>query len=547
MSTPQQQRAVYQEGRIALAIQAYKLGQFPTPTAAAKSYDVPPTTLRDRLKGKQPKRGSISNHRLLPPTAEESLVQWILSMDRRGMPPTTVAVRQMAGILAQQYKPSAYVGQTWVRDFIKRHDALKTKYNRKYDYQRAKCEDPELIRGWFQRVHDIVAEYGIPDNDIYNFDETGFQMGVISTAKVVTGTDRAGRPRTIQPGNREWVTVIETVCASGIAIPPLVIFEAVMHQAAWYKNGILPHDWAIGVSENGWTTNEIGLWWLQNVFDKHTKDRTSGCYRLLILDGHGSHVTPEFDQYCMDHSIIVLCMPPHSSHLLQPLDVGCFSVLKRSYGRLVEQKMSLGVNHIDKQEFLPLYQQARREALHTSNIRSGFAAAGLVPYDPTRVLSLLHAQLRTPSPPRQLPQQAWVAETPHNITELQNQTVLLKQYLKRRTQSPPSPTEVALNQLVKGCQVAMHSALFLAHENEKLRTENQRQKRKKAEKRSYLAKGGILTGAEAESLIEKESISRTEAEVRDRGEVRQRAPPKCSVCQSLEHNARTCPERQRTV
>jgi hypothetical protein len=222
-------------------------------------------------------------------------------------------------------------------------------------------------------------------------------MGVISTAKVITGTDRAGRPRTTQPGNREWVTVIEAICARGFAIPPLVIFEAVMHQAAWYADGLLPPNWVIGVSKSGWTTNEIGLYWLKH-FDTHTKDRMLGCYRLLILDGHSSHVTPEFNQYCIDHSIIVLCMPPHSSHLLQPLDVGCFSVLKRSYGRLVEQKMSLGVNHIDKHEFLPLYQQARAEALHESNLRSGFAATGPVPYEPDRVLSLLHAQYHTPSP-----------------------------------------------------------------------------------------------------------------------------------------------------
>jgi hypothetical protein len=101
------------------------------------------------------------------------------------------------------------------------------------------------------------------------------------------------------------------------------------------------------VSENSWTTNKIGLWWLKH-FDKHTKGRTIGRYRLLILDGYGSHISPEFDQYCIEHLIIVLCMPAHSSHLLQPLDVGCFSVLKRSYGRLVELKMSLGVNYIAK-------------------------------------------------------------------------------------------------------------------------------------------------------------------------------------------------------
>jgi hypothetical protein len=145
-------------------------------------------------------------------------------------------------------------------------------------------------------------------------------------------------------------------------------------------------------------------------------------------------------------------MPPHSSHLLQPLNVGCFAVLKRSYGRLVERLMSLGVNHIDKQEFIPLYQQARIEALHENNVRSGFAATGLVPFNPDRVLSLLHAQYYTPSP-QLLPQvqPKWVAETPHDIIELQHQTELVKSYIQRRTHSPLSPTEQALDQLVKGC------------------------------------------------------------------------------------------------
>mgnify|MGYP003428884493 FL=1 len=95
--------------------------------------------------------------------------------------------------------------------------------------------------------------------------------------------------------------------------------------------------------------------------------------------------------------------------------------------------------------------------------------------------------------------------------------------------------------------MAMHSAVLLAHENKRLQSENQRQKRKREKRRLYIAKGGILTGAEAQSLIEREEISRTEVEARDRGEVRQRAPPKCSVCQSLEHNARTCPERQKNA
>ena len=76
---------------------------------------------------------------------------------------------------------------------------------------------------------------------------------------------------------------------------------------------------------------------------------------------------------------------------------------------------------------------------------------------------------------------------------------MLKRYLKQRTYSPPSPTEQALGQLVKGCEMAMLSAVLLVSENKKLYMENQRQKRKKAKKRTYIARGGVISGAEGAS------------------------------------------------
>jgi hypothetical protein len=536
-------KSSYKEGRLELAIQAFQKGHYKTPTAAAIAFDVSKDTLIRRLHGIPSQRDSNSQKRLLTPEEEETIIEWVLSMDRRGMPPHQATIRQMVILLLAQRGYTKPVGKQWITRFINRHKTLKSKYNRKYDYQRAKCEDPILIQEWFQQVQQTIIEYGILEEDIYNFDETGFQMGVIATGKVVTGSDRAGRPRTIQPGNREWVTIVETVSSQGVLIPPLVIFEGIMHQRAWYQN--LPIDWTIGVSNNGWTTNEIGLFWLEKVFNRFTKDRTIGRYRLLILDGHGSHMTAEFDQYCRDHSIVVLCMPPHSSHLLQPLDVGCFAVLKRSYGRLVEHKMSLGINHIDKLDFLTLYQQARAQSLSEANIKSGFRGTGLVPYDPSAILSLLPAVHRTPSPlmhPLQPPQ--WTTETPHNIIELQQQTDLIKQYLKRRTQSPPTPTERALNQLVKGCQMAMHSAVILAEENQQLLAENKRQKRKRAQRRSYIARGGILSGQEAQSLIDIAIEGQNQPVILDTPQQRQRAPPKCSLCGSLLHKANKCSVQQ---
>ena len=143
-------------------------------------------------------------------------------------------------------------------------------------------------------------------------------------------------------------------------LQPFTIFKAKVAIASWFDN--LPKDWRIEVSANGWTSDKIGLRWLQKLFIPSTNSRVRGRFRLLILDGHGSHLTPQFDRICAENDIIPLCMPPHASHLLQPLDVGCFAVVKRAYGRFVSDLARQGYNHIDKYDFLDDYQRARLEA-----------------------------------------------------------------------------------------------------------------------------------------------------------------------------------------
>ena len=78
----------------------------------------------------------------------------------------------------------------------------------------------------------MKAKYSIQDEDTYNFDETGFIMGVISTRAVVTAAERRGRPKTVQQGNREWVTAIQGINAMGWAIPPFIIFASKHHLSA---------------------------------------------------------------------------------------------------------------------------------------------------------------------------------------------------------------------------------------------------------------------------------------------------------------------------
>jgi hypothetical protein len=79
-------------------------------------------------------------------------------------------------------------------------------------------------------------------------------------------------------------------------------------------------------------------------------------------------------------------MPRHSSHLLQPLEVGCFSPLKHEYGDEINKLIRCRINHITKLEFLPAFKAAFYRAFTATNIRSSFQGAGLVPFDPDSVI-----------------------------------------------------------------------------------------------------------------------------------------------------------------
>ncbi|RJE17767.1 Pogo transposable element, partial [Aspergillus sclerotialis] len=447
--TRSSRNSIEQEGRILLAISAIQKNEITAIREAARRFAIPESTLRRRLNSRMNRAETRANSHKLTQIEEESLVQWILSMDQRGVAPRPTTVREMANLLLQgrETTPVQTVGEKWVYNFVKRHSELATRFSRRYNYERAKCEDPKAIREWFDCVQRTIVQYGILSEDIYNFNETGFAMGLIATTKVVTRAEFYGRRSLLQPGNREWVTSIECTNASGWALPPCLIFKGKVFVQSWFEGLALPNDWQFELSPNGWTSDEIGLRWLQKLFIPSTTTRTKGKYRLLVLDGHGSHLTPQFDRTCSQNDIIPICMPPHSSHLLQPLDIGCFAVLKRSYGRLVETKMRVGINHIDKLEFLEAYPHARADAFKPETIRNSFAIAGLVPYDPDRVLSQLNIQLHTPTPPASRGSDSsrnFTPKTPQTLKQLRRQAASVQKLIKERSQSPPTPTDIAL-------------------------------------------------------------------------------------------------------
>ena len=183
------------------------------------------------------------------------------------------------------------VGKHWVGNFNERTPEIKLRRSRPYDRQRALNEDARVISPWFSLIQSVKEKYGILDEDIYNFDETGFLMGQIKTQMVFSGSEKRSAPKRIQPGNREWVTVIQGVNAAGWAIPPFVVFAGKVLISSWYYD--IPRDWILEVRPNGWTSNELAIAWLKH-FNAHTKARSVGSYRLLIVDGHESHQSYNF-------------------------------------------------------------------------------------------------------------------------------------------------------------------------------------------------------------------------------------------------------------
>jgi hypothetical protein len=218
-------------------------------------------------------------------------------------------------------------------------------------------------------------------------------------------------------------------------------------------------------------------------FDKHTKKRVVGSYRLLVIDGHESHNSLAFQQYCKENKIITICMPPHSLHLLQLLDVGCFAPLKKAYRRQAKDLMRNRITHITKLEFLPCFICAYNAAITPRNIQEGFWDAGLVPFDSEQVITALDVQLHTPSPLLPINNELWRSQTPRNTLELGSQSTLVKARIQRHVDSLPTSLVEAFEKVSKEAAIIVHKLVLAQKEIAELQAENEAATRCRLSKR----------------------------------------------------------------
>jgi hypothetical protein len=207
------------------------------------------------------------------------------------------------------------------------------------------------------------------------------------------------------------------------------------------------------------------------------------------------------------------------------------------------------INHVSKLEFLCGFREAFFAPMTEKNIQGGFAGAGLVPYDPERVLSKLDVRLRTPTPmnSRAGTPQPWVFQTPHNPREADAQSTLIKTRIANHQNSSPTLMLAAVDQLTKGTMAIMHRVAILESENASLRKANEAlSKRRRA--KNYTCTARRIT---CRTRCKKSSGSegrgwgggaRNAAGwwwCRGGGRTKVRC---CNVCGKPGHNARTCQE-----
>lgn len=133
------------ESRVLLAVGAIKQTPKLSIRAAAKIYNISPTTLRYRMNGRRTRRDTRLNSMKLTDLEENTLLEYILDLDSRGFLHRLADMEDMANILLAE-RDAGHVGKHWASNFVKRQPALQIHFNRTYDFQRALCEDPKKSR-----------------------------------------------------------------------------------------------------------------------------------------------------------------------------------------------------------------------------------------------------------------------------------------------------------------------------------------------------------------------------------------------------------------
>lgn len=355
--------------------------------ALADHSGVPHSTLQHRKAGRRSMEEKAESQLYLWPTEAKAVIEFCLQMSDLGQPVHLKHLRFLAFRATRhrplESRPSKPPGKNWPKAFEKRYPILQARREKALDWNRHKRNTHEKMIRWFEIIGKVLQDPRVRPENIWNMDETGVMLSMPGSVKVLVGKDEMQGSRGALV-KRTTITAIECISADGRFLTPMIIWPATTHRSNWTT--FETPGWQYACNESGYTDSKISLEWLKRIFDPQTKDRANGRPRVLICDGLGSHQSLEILEFCFENNIVLCRLPSHTSHKTQPCDVAVFASLKAAYRAQVDRLERGGVNAIGKEHFTSLYSPARIKSFTSRNITHGFAACGLVPFNPQRVL-----------------------------------------------------------------------------------------------------------------------------------------------------------------
>ncbi|XP_054281231.1 uncharacterized protein LOC128998900 [Macrosteles quadrilineatus] len=353
---------------------------------ASKKFKIPEATLRHHRNGLRGKSITLGRETVIPRHEEEKLAQGLKVMERWGWGLSRKELLEVVGEYVKHNKSihksnpfkNGVPGEDWFLGFKKRH-RLSVKQPQSLEYARKKCTDPFIIGHYFKLLKSTLDDLKLENKpgQIFNIDETNFSLDPSKT-KVVGEVNRPSSRITSGPG-RENTTVLLGGNAAGEKLPPLIVFKG---KAVW-DSWLAPESEAFpgtsyASSKNGWMETEIFANYFKNVFLKKC-----GTERpvVLLYDGHTTHLDISVVELAIANNVVILKLPAHTSHLLQPMDLTVFKGLKSKWdAKLVAwQRTHVGVK-IPKRIFSVLIGEVWNSTPATI-LQSGFKKAGIYPYD----------------------------------------------------------------------------------------------------------------------------------------------------------------------
>lgn len=360
----------------------------------AKLYGIPRTTLYDHTRGTL--QGNSTNPGIAPSLShdqEQTLVKYIEYMAGRGLPLTTSVLRRFVVAIIQKSGRKSKINlqrgpsKKWCRKFFKRHPEVKRRRPDRADSGRLNVSQ-EKVEEYFELLGSTIRSLGLENkpNQIFNCDETGFDGHEVSKEKVIV----VGKQHPYQKqvfNNLGHITLQLAVSGSGKYLPPMLIFSRCLPRDL----DNVPQEWTVVASAKGYMDSDLFVNWLENVFVPHCgKERPV----ILIMDNLGAHLTPRAIDVAKANQVELLCLPAHSTHLLQPLDVRIFNVVKANLSKAAS-RVGFQSSRITRAHMPSLIKYALN-CLSGNDITEAFRLTGIVPYNPS-IIPKLKQKLRQES------------------------------------------------------------------------------------------------------------------------------------------------------